>query len=149
MKERCDTVMSKNVQTCSETDSAESAARLMRDRNVGLVPIVDSSQKVCGVITDRDLAVRVLADGRNGDTPLKDIMSSGNLVTVHADQPLGDAEERMMKAGTSRALVLDRDDRVIGVISESDISFRENPKRTGEVISELKRNQRVAGRRAQ
>lgn len=149
MKGFCEEVMTRNVQTCKETDPASRAALLMRENNIGLIPIVDASGRAKGVVTDRDLALRLIADKKSADTPLKDIMSKEPLLAVSPSDKLTAAEEKMMQSGKGRVLVTDSNGRVVGVISRSEIAHVEDPARTGEVLGSLTRSHRSgAGARA-
>lgn len=143
MQETCEKVMSRNVSTCIETDTVEHAAKIMRERNIGVIPVVDSGQHLKGVVTDRDLTLRVLADRKPGNTPLKSVMTRGSLVTVSAFDPLMEAEEKMMQAQTGRAIVTDDSGRVLGVISRSEIARTEPKERAGEVLGSLTRGHRA------
>jgi CBS domain-containing protein len=139
MKELCETVMSKNIQTCRESDPVSRVAVIMRENNVGLIPVTDAGYHVTGVVTDRDLAVRVLAHNKDGDMPVGSVMSKGTLVTVLPGDTLQTAEERMIKAGVGRALVLDPHGKLLGVISRSEVAGHESEERTGKVLGALTR----------
>jgi len=143
MKGFCEEVMSRNVQTCKESDPASRAAQLMRDNNIGLIPIVDAGGRAKGVVTDRDLALRLIADRKNADTPLKEIMSKEPLLAVSPSDKLSEAEEKMMQSGKGRVLVTDSNGRVVGVISRSEIARNEDAARAGEVLGSLTRSHRA------
>lgn len=142
MPESCENVMTRNVQTCHETDPVSRAAQLMRECNIGMIPVVDSMQKLAGVVTDRDLTVRVIAENMAGNTPLKDVLTRAPLLTVHPQDTLECAEQKMMEAGKGRILVTDKEDRVVGVISRSEIARAEPASRAGEVLGSLTRSHR-------
>ena len=143
MEELCETVMSKNIQTCRETDSVSRVAVIMRESNVGLVPVTNAGYHVTGVATDRDLTVRVLAHNKDGDTPIGSVMSKGAMVTVKPGDTLQTAEERMIKAGVGRALVTDPHGKLLGIISRSEIASNESEERTGHVLGALTRGSRA------
>lgn len=142
MQRTCESVMSRNVQFCTENDQVSHAARLMRSRNIGLIPVVDAHQRVRGVVTDRDLALRVLAENKPANTQLKSVMSDGPLVTVSPEDSLLSAEEKMIKSGTGRILVTTSEGRLLGIISRSEIARSESRARAGEVLSKLTRGHR-------
>jgi CBS domain-containing protein len=137
MNETCESVMSRNVSACSESDTVADAAQLMRERNIGMIPVIDINHQLKGVVTDRDLTLRVLAENKNAKTKLQDVMTSGNLVTVSPKDSLRTAEEKMIQHQTGRALVTDEHGRVVGVISRSEIARAEPPERAGHVLSSL------------
>ncbi|MCB9896178.1 MAG: CBS domain-containing protein [Planctomycetes bacterium] len=86
MKELCEEVMSRNVETCRESDPVVRAARIMRERNIGFLPVLDASSRLLGAITDRDLTLRVLAENKNPDTPVRDVLVREQLLTVRVPQ---------------------------------------------------------------
>lgn len=118
---RCEEIMKKDLTCLKPEDTAMEAARLMRERNVGFIPVCDDDNKVQGTITDRDLATRVLADGRDPKTKLADCMST-ELVYCSPEDDVSRAQELMAKHKKSRMLVSDREGHLKGVISLSDIA---------------------------
>lgn len=143
MSENSGSAMTRECYTCTESQTVQQAAQLMSQHNVGFIPVVDSQQHVKGVVTDRDLTLRVLSQGKGGDTPIKSVMSTNPLVTVRPEDSLGTAEERMIKHGAGRALVTDQQGRLMGVISRSNIASHESAQRTGEVLGSLTRGHRA------
>ena|SRR5688572_16681910 len=95
----CREVMKADVARCAENLSVQACAEIMRDDNIGFLPVVDAEKQVVGVITDRDLAVRVLADDLPGDTPVGQVMTRVVRICRPDDELL--AAERKM--ATSRA----------------------------------------------
>lgn len=121
---------------CGESESAESAARLMRDHGMGFVPVVDAAGHAVGVLTDRDLAMRVLAAGLPATTPCARVMSR-ELVTCRPDDTLRRAEEKMREAQKWRIVVADGAGVCVGVISLSDVAQAEGAARTGAVLHDV------------
>ena len=130
---RCEEIMKKDVECVSPQDTVQAAAKRMRDENIGFLPVCDQSKKVQGTITDRDLAIRVLADGRQATTPVKDVMTR-EVVSVRPDEDLRKAEEQMSKNHKSRIMCVDQGGRLVGVISLSDIAQREDPGRAAQTL---------------
>jgi CBS domain-containing protein len=117
----CEELMKTDVESVSPVDSIEEAARLMRDANVGFLPVCDDSRRVLGTITDRDIAIRAVADALPGSTPVEDVMTD----EVVACSPKEDVEAALLLMGEnrkSRIICLDGDGRLAGVISLSDIA---------------------------
>jgi CBS domain-containing protein len=109
-------------------------ARRMRDRNIGFMPVCSDDGMVSGAITDRDLALRVLADDRAPETTrVGDVMSPG-IVACSADWSLTDAEMLMSKHKVSRIVVLDGGRRPIGVVSLSDVAEVETGRTASAVL---------------
>jgi CBS domain-containing protein len=112
--------MKKNVECIKQNESVQAAAKRMRDRNIGFVPICDDTNKVVGTLTDRDITLRIIADGRGANTSVKDIMTS-DVVTCQASDDINKVMELMGKRQKSRILCTDKDGHPIGVISLSDV----------------------------
>ena len=135
-------VMLSKVFRCLEDDSVQMCAVLMLEQNIGFVPIVSSDGSPVGVITDRDLALRVLASGRPATTPVSEVMTGGKMLTCHREDDLRALEERMANEQKSRAMVVDDEGRLIGIVSLSDIAQRESsPGRTAHLVQKLTRRQ--------
>jgi CBS domain-containing protein len=132
----CRDVMKTEVHSCHETDSVAAGARIMRDHNIGFLPVLDDDGMVSGILTDRDLAVRVLANGLPGDTPVTTVMTRDVRVCLAYDD-LRTAEERMADVRKSRLVVIHGDGSCAGVISLSDIARAESPSRAGQLLYEV------------
>ena len=130
---RCRELMTKNVAVCSEADTAEWCAQLMRDRKVGFVPVVDADGRVSGLVTDRDLALRVVGEGRAAVTPLGAIMTR-DVRVCRPEDDLQLAEERMATLRKSRLVVVDDFGRCLGVISLSDVAQADSRSHAGDVL---------------
>lgn len=122
-------VMTKNPRTVSSTDSVSDAARRMRDEDAGLIPIVDGD-KLLGVITDRDIALRVVADGRDASTMRVEEIASKSLVTVDPEQGLDEALKMMAEHQVRRLPVCEENGRLIGIVAQADIAKHAGAKRT-------------------
>jgi CBS domain-containing protein len=135
----CADVMTKTPVYCLPTDTAFQAAQLMRDENVGPVPVVESceTKKVVGIITDRDLALKIVAERRDPDAPLGEVMTRDPLV-CRANDYLQSALDAMADAKVRRIPVIDERDRLVGIISQADVAIRFGiPRTTGQVVEEI------------
>jgi CBS domain-containing protein len=101
--------------------SSRAAARRMRDRNLGFLPVCDRHRRVIGMITDRDIALRVVAEGLQYDLPVGDVMTR-EVVACHPEDDLPRVERLMAASHKSRLVVLDQEGRLAGVVSLSDIT---------------------------
>jgi CBS domain-containing protein len=129
-------VMTQDPRTIDSTGSVVDAARLMRDEDVGLIPIVESDRLV-GTVTDRDIAVRIVAEGRSaGDTRVADI-ASRELVTIDPQQSLDEALRLMAKHQVRRLPVVEEDGKLVGIVAQADIAKRAAPDKTGEVVERI------------
>jgi CBS domain-containing protein len=118
---------------CHERDRVEHCASLMRDHNVGFIPVVDDDGRVVGIVTDRDLTVRVLAEGLPPDIVVSEVMTH-DVRVCHPSDPLRWAEEKMMTHRKSRLVVVDDEGRCVGVLSLADLAQAEKGGRTGKVL---------------
>ncbi len=119
---QCELLMKTFVESVSSQDSVETAARLMRDRNIGFLPVRDeSSERVVGTLTDRDITTRVVADRKPGTTPVGTIMTR-DVVACRPDDDIATAEELMGENLVSRIMCIDEEGDLVGVISLSDLA---------------------------
>jgi CBS domain-containing protein len=114
----------------------ERCAQIMRDRNIGFLPVVDAEGLVCGLVTDRDLAVRVLAEGLHPRTKVTAVMTR-DVRVCKAKDPLRAAERKMAAVKRSRLVVVDDRRRCVGVISLSDIAQADSRPFAGHVLYEI------------
>ena len=113
-------VMTTEVETVSADQTAREAAGFMLSADTGSIPVTDGN-RVIGMITDRDIAVRGVAQGRGPDTPVSDLMSDG-IVCAHEDDDIAAVARRMSDEQVRRIPVLDRDERLVGIVSLGDLS---------------------------
>ena len=132
-------VMTSNPRCVSPNDSIQVAARIMREEDTGVVPIVENGKPV-GVVTDRDIAIRVVAEGRDGGTRVSDVMSSSRLATLRPDADVNEAMERMADEQVRRIPIVDDRGSLIGIVAQADVvrKVRDDKKseRTVEKISQ-------------
>jgi CBS domain-containing protein len=125
-------VMTKDPTCCVPSDTAQRAASLMRDEQAGVVPVIENeqSQKIVGVLTDRDLCMNVVAEGRDpGTTRVEDCMTS-TVVSCSSQDAVEKATELMRENQIRRIPVVDEQRRLVGIISMADIVGRANVKTT-------------------
>ena len=114
-------IMTRNPECCRRDDTAREAARVMRDHDCGVVPIVDDGGRVVGIVTDRDLAIRGIAAGKDANTKLNDLMTPV-AVTCGQDDDLRDVEQKMAELQLRRIPIVDAGGRCLGIISQADIA---------------------------
>jgi CBS domain-containing protein len=118
-------VMTPIPQCCTPDDSIIEVARVMEQHDVGVVPIVESqdTRRVVGVITDRDIVLRVVAQGRdpNEIVSLRDFMTN-EVVSVRPDADILHAEECMKEHQIRRVLVVDENDCIVGIVTIADLA---------------------------
>ncbi|HZE96461.1 MAG TPA: CBS domain-containing protein [Planctomycetota bacterium] len=126
-------VMSRNVECVEPQASLRTAARIMRDRDFGSLPVCENRQ-VLGIVTDRDIAVRAVASGLDADrTPVNEIMSR-EVVSVRETAYLGDAERIMRDRQLRRLPVLNQKGELVGYLAMARIARTEEPVETGRVL---------------
>jgi CBS domain-containing protein len=133
---RCEEVMTSEVEMLRSRQTVREAARRMRDGNVGFLPICDDADQLVGVLTDRDISVRVVAEDRPTDTAVEEVMTE-EVITCQPDDDIARAEELMRANQKARLVCVDEDGRVAGVISVTDIAQYEDKCRAGEVIADV------------
>jgi len=114
-------IMTREPECCRPDQTARDAARVMRDRDCGCVPIVDDGGSVIGIVTDRDLAVRGIAMGKESTTKLNDLMTPA-ASCCGPDDDLRDVEQRMAELQIRRIPIVDTSGRCLGIISQADIA---------------------------
>ena len=117
-------IMTENPSCITPESTSRQAARLMEENDCGSLPVVESDQtkRLVGVVTDRDLALRVLGRGLSPDTPVREVMSGGDVACVRQDDSLDEVEKLMGNRQVRRIPVVDQDNRVIGLIAQADLA---------------------------
>ena len=128
-------LMTADVEVVSPDDTLHTAAKMMADLNAGVLPVGENDRLV-GMITDRDIAVRAVARGLGPDTKIREVMSQ-EVMYCFDDEELDDAAQNMGGIKVRRLPVLNRDKRLVGIISLSDLTRREDAKRIGTAIADI------------
>jgi CBS domain-containing protein len=129
-------VMTSNPCTIDAGKSVAYAAKMMREEDVGLAPIVEGD-KLIGMLTDRDIAIRVVAEGRNPDQVKVADVASKQVVTIDSQQDLEEALRIMAKHQVRRLAVVEEDGKLVGVVAQADIAREGDDKQTGELVEEI------------
>jgi len=128
-------VMTTNPRCVSPDDSIQLAARIMKEEDTGVVPVVEDGRPI-GLITDRDIVVRAVADGAQVNKPVREI-ASGDLVCATPDMSTREAT-RIMSERQVRRLPVVENDRIVGIVSLGDIAVKEGKdSRTGETLENI------------
>ncbi len=117
---RVSDVMSTDVETVRPDQMVRDAARFMLQADAGSIPVTEGNRLV-GMITDRDIAVRGVALGYGPETPVSELMTSG-IVSAHADELIEEAARKMGEAQVRRLPVIDHDQRLVGIVSLGDLA---------------------------
>jgi len=131
-------VMTPNPQCATEKDSLMEVARIMRDQDTGAVPVVDDNNKIIGMVTDRDIVVRCIADGKNpSEARVNDVMTK-SVRKVQEDATINDVLGMMKGSEIRRVPVVDRNDKIVGIVSIGDIaSGGDNRGKVGDAMEDI------------
>jgi CBS domain-containing protein len=127
--------MTRKVQVANPGQTIRDAARIMAEIDAGVLPVGENDRLV-GMITDRDIAIRAVAQGKSPDTKVGDIMSH-EVLYCFEDQNLEDVSHNMGDEKVRRLPVLSRDKRLVGIVSFGDVARHDRPTTTGKTISEI------------
>jgi CBS domain-containing protein len=144
---KCSEVMTEDLVCCLPTDSAAKAAELMKNENVGSIPVIEDeqSQTLVGIVTDRDLTLAIVAEGRDANATKVEAVMTREVVTCLAEDDLQKALDAMAKHQLRRIPVVDHDHKIVGIIAQADVATRlDEPEKTGEMVKEISQNQPFA-----
>jgi len=141
---KCSDVMTKDLVYSSPSDTVADVAHLMKKEDIGPVLIVndkDKGKRLVGIVTDRDLAIKVVGEGRDPKkTTVEDVMTT-KVITCRADDDIQNAMKAMAEYQLRRIPVVDNTGMLVGIISQADVATRVNePKKTAEVVKEISKN---------
>lgn len=128
-------LMTESPASCEPSTTVVDAAKVMANEDVGPVPVVQEG-RVVGLVTDRDLVVRVLAEGRDPSSTTIGEIASSDLVTVQPDSDLNEAL-RLMAQNQVRRLPVVEGDRLVGIVAQADVARAAEEEETGEVVQEI------------
>lgn len=127
-------IMTPSPACCTPDSTARDAATLMRDNDCGSIPVVGDlkGKRLVGTVTDRDLAIRGLAEGRGPDTPVRDLMTSDPVTCLPEDE-VEDVRQVMVQALVRRVPVVDDDGAIVGIVAQADIALEDGAATDREV----------------
>jgi CBS domain-containing protein len=130
-------VMSRDIEVASPTDTIQSVAQRMAELDVGALPVCDG-RRIQGMVTDRDITVRGVAQGMGSDSPISQIMT-GNLEYVMADDDLDRAADKMASNQVRRLPVVDENKELVGMISLGDLAKEHQEQIVGRTLEDISR----------
>lgn len=137
---KCEAVMTKNPVCCLPEDGVVKAAQVMKSENIGPVPVIENEEtrRLVGILTDRDLALKVVAEGRDPKSTKVEAVMTHQVVTCHSDDDLKVAMDAMAEHQLRRIPIVDSDNRILGIISQADVATRvDKPKKTAAMVKEI------------
>jgi CBS domain-containing protein len=139
---KCNEVMTKNPVCCLPDDLVAKAAGLMKSENVGSIPVIENEQtkKLVGIVTDRDLALKIVAEEQEAKSTKVEAVMTRKIITCLADDDLQKALNAMAQHQLRRIPVVDQDNRILGIIAQADMATRvDQPEKTAEMVKEISR----------
>ncbi len=129
-------LMTPNPSTVSGDQPVIEAARLMRDEDVGILPIVEGDRLI-GTVTDRDITIRAVAEGKDPQSTTVREIASTQLVTIDPQQNLDEALRLMAQHQVRRLPVVEEDGKLVGVLAQADVAQHADPAKVGETVEEI------------
>ena len=137
---KCYEVMTKDPVCCLPTDTVVKAAELMKTENIGSVLVIENkqTQKLAGIVTDRDLALHIVATGLDAKSTKLEAVMTRNVVTCHAEDDLQRALNSMSDYRLRRIPIVDNNNKIVGIISQADVATRiDQPEKAYQVVREI------------
>jgi len=136
MAESIRDLMTTNPRSLESSSTVVEAARLMRDEDAGLVPVCEGD-KLVGTVTDRDIAVRVVAEGKPPESITVGEIASRELVTIDPQQELDEALRLMARHQVRRLPVVEEDGKLVGIVAQADIARNASDAKTGDLVEDI------------
>lgn len=137
---KCNEVMTKNPVCCLPGDLAAEAAKRMKSNNIGSIPVIENEQtkKLVGIVTDRDLTLKIVAEGLDAKTTKVEAVMTHKVITCLADDDFQKALDAMSEHQLRRIPVVNNDGNIVGIIAQADVATRVNqPEKTAEMVKEV------------
>lgn len=129
-------VMTSDPRTVEPSATVQEAAKAMRDEEVGPIPIVENGS-LAGILTDRDIVVRVVAEGKDASSTTVGDIASRDLVTIDPEQTLDEALRLMAEHQVRRLPVCEEDGKLVGIVAQADVALEGDDRTTGEVVEKI------------
>jgi CBS domain-containing protein len=126
-------IMSSEVHIASPNDSIEEIARIMASEDIGFLP-VGENDRLIGTITDRDIVIRGIASGKDGDARVRDVMTK-DVKYCFSDEEIDHVIENMGDIQVRRLPVVNREKRLVGILSLADAALKHDPEATGSALT--------------
>lgn len=134
---KCDEVMTKNPVCCLPNDMVAKVAQLMKRENIGSIPVIENEQtkKLVGIVTDRDLTLKIVAEGLDARSTKVEAVMTRKVVTCRAEDDLQKALDAMSGHKLRRIPVVDNNNGIVGIIAQADVATRvDQPEKTAAVV---------------
>ncbi|HEY3543214.1 MAG TPA: CBS domain-containing protein [Gaiellaceae bacterium] len=128
--------MTQDPRSVESSSSVVEAARLMREVDAGIIPVVEG-EKLVGAVTDRDIAIRVVAEGKSPESTTVGEIASRELVTIDPQQDLDEALRLMARHQVRRLPVVEEDGKLVGIVAQADIARNASDTQTGDLVEDI------------
>jgi CBS domain-containing protein len=132
-------VMTQRPRAVTLQMTVREAARLMDEEDVGSLPVVDEGERLIGIVTDRDVAVRVVGRGLDSDTTVVGDVASTDVAVLTPDHDLDDALRLMAREQVRRVPIVVRENQLVGIVAQADVAHAGKEKSTGEMVDAISR----------
>jgi CBS domain-containing protein len=131
-------IMTGEPRSITADRSVREAAQLMKEINAGSIPVVEAgSKKLVGVVTDRDIAIRVVADGKEADCCVSEVMTADNLATATPSDDVDRVMETMSREQVRRIPIIDERGSLVGIVAQADIVRKANDKKAERTVEQI------------
>ena len=136
----CETVMTKNPICCQPSDSVVKGAQWMKRENIGSIPVIENDQtrKLVGIVTDRDLALKIVGQGSDPKSVQVESVMTYKLVTCRPEDDIQRALDMMSEHQLRRIPIVNDENKILGIIAQADVATRVNrPEKTAEIVKDI------------
>ena len=137
---KCNEAMTKTPLCCLPSDTVSSVAELMKNKGIGSIPVIENEQtgKLVGIVTDRDLTLKIVADGLDAKSTKVDAVMTRKVVTCRPENDLQKVLDAMSEHQLRRIPIVDDDNKILGIIAQADVAIRfDHPKRTAAMVKAI------------
>jgi CBS domain-containing protein len=136
---RVQDVMTKNPASVTPAATAREAAQLMQREDTGVIPVVEeqSSKRLVGIVTDRDIAIRIVAEGKDANTRVSEIMSANRLATCSPNDNVDDVMNAMAKEQVRRIPIVDDRGSLLGIVAQADIVRKADDTKAERTVEDI------------
>ncbi|MBW3097746.1 CBS domain-containing protein [Pseudohoeflea coraliihabitans] len=137
-------IMSRDPACCRRTDPIRDAAIIMAEKSVGSLPVLDEEEKPVGIVTDRDICCRAVAEGKGSDTPVSEIMTT-DVMTTTPEEDVSACCDKMEEHQVRRAIVTDGNGKCCGMVAQADVARGASGQETADLVQEISKPERKSG----
>ncbi|HTJ21168.1 MAG TPA: CBS domain-containing protein [Gemmatimonadaceae bacterium] len=133
-------IMTRDPSSVTADATVREAAQVMKRENVGIVPVVagENERRLVGLVTDRDIAIRCIAEGKDGTCRVRDVMSADDLATCNANDDVENVMSAMRSEKVRRIPIVDERGSLVGIVSQADVLLKtRDTSRAGETVEQI------------